>query len=492
MKPNPYRILVLDDEKTILDLFRRVLCPAQGNDASASRPSFDLTLTERSQEAVEAVRASVEERRPFAMAFLDIRLPRSPDGIWVAEQIRELDSDTVIAMMTGYPEIDITELQFRIRPLDRLIYLEKPLSPREIWQFAAAFCTKWGVEKGLGTVGVQTEAGVREQASSLAELTRQLEREVQGRLSAEESSKESEERFRKVIHTSPDGIIVIDTEGKIRLVNPAAESIFGKKADTLIGESFGYPVIHGETTEIEVLRGKKGPSVVEMRVASTEWEKRPAHLASFRDITDHVQAKEELRANLEVLQKTMKGTIQAIALTVEKRDLYTAGHQERVAELSSAIAKQMGLLPEQVEGIYLAGMVHDIGKIGTPVEILTNPGKLSDIEIKLIEPHPQMAYDILKNIDFPWPIPEMALQHHERMDGSGYPQGLSGEEIVMEARILAVADVIEAMASHRPYRPGLGIEAAIKEISTHRGVLYDAAVVDACLRLFTEKGFEFS
>jgi len=180
-----------------------------------------------------------------------------------------------------------------------------------------------------------------------------------------------------------------------------------------------------------------------------------------------------------------------MAAIVEMRDPYTAGHQARVADLATAIAKQIGLPEEQVHGIHLAGTVHDLGKINVPAEILSKPGKITDIERSLIKIHPQAGYDILKGIDFPWPIAQMVLQHHERFDGSGYPQGLKGDQIIIEARILCVADVVEAMSSHRPYRPRLGIETAIEDITRQRGIYYDPQAVDACLALFREQGYRF-
>ena len=191
------------------------------------------------------------------------------------------------------------------------------------------------------------------------------------------------------------------------------------------------------------------------------------------------------------LRDSLEETVRAIALTVEMRDPYTAGHQRRVADLATAIAKQIGLPEEQVHGIHLAGTVHDLGKINVPAEILSKPGKITDIERSLIKIHPQAGYDILKGIDFPWPIAQMVLQHHERFDGSGYPQGLKGDQIIIEARILCVADVVEAMSSHRPYRPGLGIETAIEDITRQRGIYYDPQAVDACLALFREQGYRF-
>jgi PAS domain S-box-containing protein/putative nucleotidyltransferase with HDIG domain len=194
---------------------------------------------------------------------------------------------------------------------------------------------------------------------------------------------------------------------------------------------------------------------------------------------------------LESLEHSLDHAVTAIAATVEMRDPYTAGHQRRVASLAVAIAAEMGLPDDQVQGLRMAGVVHDIGKIHVPAEILASPAKLSDAEFEIIKTHPLAGYDILKVIGFPWPVAEIVYQHHERLDGSGYPRGLKGEEILLEARILTVADVVEAMASHRPYRPGFGVFPALQEISRNKGKFYDVAVVEACMRVFMEKNYEW-
>lgn len=198
----------------------------------------------------------------------------------------------------------------------------------------------------------------------------------------------------------------------------------------------------------------------------------------------------ERRRNAAQLYKGLEETIQAIAATVEMRDPYTAGHQRRVAQLACAIARKMGVDDARIEGIRLGATIHDIGKIGVPAEILSKPSQLSPVEFQIVREHAAMGFDILKDITFPWPIAEIAHQHHERIDGSGYPQGLKGEGIYLEARIVAVADVVESMASHRPYRPSLGFPTALEEIVGNRGVLYDAQVVDACLQVL-DGGFQF-
>ena len=198
-----------------------------------------------------------------------------------------------------------------------------------------------------------------------------------------------------------------------------------------------------------------------------------------------------LKQSEKQLRTSLLDSITALAATVEMRDPYTAGHQRRVAQLAVAIAQELRLPQEQVEGVHLAGVVHDVGKIRIPAEILSKPGRLTALEFSLIKEHSQNGYEILKSIAFPWPIAQIVQQHHERLDGSGYPQGLKGHQILLEARIVAVADVVEAMSSHRPYRAAQGINSALKEIERGRGTVYDAAVVDACLRLFAEKRFAF-
>jgi GAF domain-containing protein len=201
--------------------------------------------------------------------------------------------------------------------------------------------------------------------------------------------------------------------------------------------------------------------------------------------------REERRRSEQELHEALEDAIQAVAATVEMRDPYTAGHQRRVGQLAVAIASEMGLMPERVHGLHLASIVHDVGKVGVPAEILSKPGRLNEIEFSLIKQHPKIGYDILKDVRFPWPIAQIVLQHHERLDGSGYPAGLAGEQIMLEARILTVADVVEAIFAFRPYRAALGIDKAMDEIRENRGRFYDPQVVDACLRVCTERGFAF-
>jgi len=254
------------------------------------------------------------------------------------------------------------------------------------------------------------------------------------------------------------------------------------------------PLRKGEKKEIvfETVHKRKDQTLydVEVHLQLMRFENKFIFAAIILDITRRKQAQTDLENSMEKLKHTIDGTVQTIAATVEARDPYTAGHQTRMADLAMTIAGEMGLAVDRVEGIRMAGVIHDLGKVQIPAEILSKPGKLSELEFNLIKTHPRTGFNLLKNIDFPWPIAEMVLQHHEKIDGSGYPQGLKGGKIMIEARILAVADTVEAMSSHRPYRPALGVEKALKQIREDRGTLFDPDVVDACLKIF-KNGYQF-
>lgn len=213
---------------------------------------------------------------------------------------------------------------------------------------------------------------------------------------------------------------------------------------------------------------------------------------SIRYAIERMRIEEEKRESGDRLRRALMQTIQAVGLTIEKRDPYTAGHQQRVAELASAIGRELGFDPERLEGLELGSVIHDIGKIAIPSSFLNKPGRLTTTEFALIKTHSLIGYDIIKDVEFTWPIAKMVRQHHERMDGSGYPDGLKGEEILLESRIICVADVIESMASNRPYRAALGLDAAVEEIAKNSGRLYDPDVATACMKLISENRFAFT
>jgi PAS domain S-box-containing protein/putative nucleotidyltransferase with HDIG domain len=298
-----------------------------------------------------------------------------------------------------------------------------------------------------------------------------------------------------------DGIFMTDLTGKITRWNPAAERMFGYYKDEIFRKTLSAlatNIIKGQLRdgqwigEMDFMRkdGTKGiceTTIIPLRDTD---DTITAMCGVCHDITESRKAQEDLKRSYDQLEKTLMATVNALASAAEMRDPYTAGHQRRVTVLACAIATEMGLTDEQFAGLRLAGLIHDIGKINIPAEILNKPGRISEIEFNIIKTHPETGYNIVKDIEFPWPVARIILQHHERLNGSGYPRGLKEGEIMQEARILAVADVLEAMASHRPYRPSLGVDAALAEIVQAKGVLYDPEVVAICQRLFLGKGFQ--
>ena len=330
---------------------------------------------------------------------------------------------------------------------------------------------------------------------------------------AEEALKQSEERYRQVADFTYAWEYWLAPDGKYIYVSPACERISGYRVEEFLQdpkllEKITHPddkrrlAVHIR----DVLPGKSGVCELEFRIITRNNEERwighecqgvygrdgayMGRRGSNRDITDRKKAEGKLLQTLESLRKAVGTTIQVMVSAVEARDPYTAGHQIRSANLAHAIATEMGLPPDRIDGIRMAGSIHDIGKLSIPAEILSKPTKLTNLEFSLIKEHSRIGYEMLKDVESPWPLAEIVYQHHERMDGSGYPRNLKGDEILMEARIMAVADVVESMASHRPYRPALGLNAALAEIENNKGTLYDTDAVDVCLRLFREKDFQ--
>jgi PAS domain S-box-containing protein/putative nucleotidyltransferase with HDIG domain len=471
------KVLIVDDEKSI----RATLAEFVREDGHEVRTA---------ESAVEALRLA--EVDPPDVVVTDIILPRM-SGVELLGRIHERFPDIQVIMITGEPTVETAADAVRLGAFD---YLAKPISSDAVRSTVAR------------------SARVKELVDDRRRLEienlryrEHLEEEVDRRGRA---LRESEERHRAVVENSVEGILVVQG-GLICFANPSAAALCGYTLDVLLQTPF-VQVLHPKDASVmeerhalrlqenavlnvhslRLRRGDGGMRWVELRPVSFEWDGRPATLHFVRDVTDERAARELDEERQRRVQRALDGTIEAIGRATETRDPYTAGHQRRMTELSVALARRLGLDESVIEATRAAGLLHDIGKLSIPAEILSKPSALSPLEMSLIKTHPQSAYEVLKSIDFPWPVANIVLQHQERMDGSGYPRGLVGDAILVEARILAVADVVEAMSSHRPYRAALGIEAALAEIERGRGALYDTLVVDACLDLFRVEGFRFS
>lgn len=367
------------------------------------------------------------------------------------------------------------------------------------------------MEEELRAHGDNLEQLVAKRTGELKVINKKLQQELRDRKRAEKKALQSQQQLEYLVETSPVIMCRIDLKAKIHYVNRRFQEVTGYSKSEVEGRYWPSLGITPDYTGILLKRmlqkmlGKpRSPMEIEIKCK----DGRSKHISGIgelirkkgipvgfqvtaQDITERKEAEERAEKIAKQLLKALEDIIETMAITVELRDPYTAGHQRRVAQLASAIAADIGLPEEKQTGIRFAGLIHDIGKIRIPTEILTHPGILTEAEIRIIRTHPSTGYEILKNIEFPWPIAPAIFQHHERLDGSGYPSGLVNDEIIIEAKILAVADVVEAMASHRPYRPSLGLDRALEEIHSNSGTLYEPLAVNSCIKLFREKGFTF-
>jgi len=472
-----------------------------------------IDISERKQ-AEEALQESEKKyRRLFECASLGI-FQSTPEG-------KAISVNPAFASMFGYysPEEAVQSLQnvatdLFVDPNRRAEIIRLMSEQPELRTFENLYRRK----DGSSFVGNLNTMPIRDSDGLLVRIEGIIE-DITDRKRAVEVLKESENKYRLLADNVNDVIFVLDMNLNYTYISPSVKILRGYEPEemmkqpsfeTLTPSSWDLAMkTLSEVMELEKsehrkinisrtlqleMRRKDGTTVwteAKLSFFRDENQQPVSILGVNRDITERKQAEEKLSQTMENLRKALSGIIQVISDTVETRDPYTAGHQRRVADLAWAIAGEMGLVDDQLEGLVMAGTIHDLGKVSIPAEILSKPSKLTETEYKLIQAHSQIGYDILKGIEFPWPIADMVLQHHERMNGSGYPQGLKGEDILLEARILMVADVVEAMASHRPYRPALGVDAALEEIEKNKGILYDPEVAEVCLGLFREKGFKF-
>lgn len=462
--------------------------------------------------SVEALRESEEKYRTHFENVTDMIFS-------IDRELRILDITPSVERIMGYRPEELIGKPFGELNILATDHLKEPYSDiryvlagnrisAEVYEFIAKDGTRKFCEVGA--------APLLRDGKAAAVIC--VARDITERRQAEEWLLRERSMVDRIMRTSPAGITVADRDGRIIFANKRAEEIYGLSVDEMTKLTYNSPEwlitdFDGNPFPIEKLPFamviSSGNPVYGIRHAINSPEGRRVYLSinsapiddekgninevvfTIDDVTEQHRAEEEISKTVGKLKRGIDDTIRAMAMIVEERDPYTAGHQERVANLSVAIAQVLNLSEEQISGIRMAGMIHDVGKMKVPAEILSKPTQLSHIELELIKTHAEVGYRILEPIAFPYPVAMIAYQHHERINGSGYPQGLKGDEILIEARILAVADVVEAMATHRPYRPALGIDAALKEIENNRGLLYDSDAVDACLKLFRENGYQF-
>jgi len=369
------------------------------------------------------------------------------------------------------------------------------------------------IRKDGSTVWTETETILLRDNSGGCTGLLSITRDISKRKHTREMLSKSEERYRNILESIEECYFELDLAGNFTFFNDALCRMTGYMPKELMGmnnrrytspetaqqlyQTFKRIYETGNPAKLEnyeVIQKNGAIRINDMSASLLlDASGTPVGFRGVaRDVTEHRNRERELKESYENLQHMLEETIRTLAFTVEVRDPYTAGHQRRVAQLADAISLKMGLPLEEAMGVRMAALIHDVGKVQIPGEILSKPGPLSPDEMELVRTHPSVGSSILKEIEFPWPISDIVLQHHGRLDGSGYPYGIDGGKMSTEAKIIAVADVVEAMVSHRPYRSALGLDKAIEEISNNKGTLYDAEVVDACLSLFTEDGFTFS
>jgi PAS domain S-box-containing protein len=433
-----------------------------------------------------------------------------PDGIYILSQDRFEYVNPAFERITGIRREDLEELGLgfleMIHPDDRWILWERRKARMEGKSIPPVYQLRIFQKDGTLVRIELNNVPLSGRTGSVLGVVR----DITGRKQPGKTLPGNEFEFRALLDRANNGILILQ-DGIIRYANPYMETLCGHPNEETIGSPF-RALIFGDDLDATtgffrgeapgdamiasreaVLRHKLGHRVpIDLSADTISFLGKKALLVIIHDITRHKDTESQLKITLERLRNAMSGTIRTIGKIVESKDPYTASHQRRVADLGRAIAASLGLPASQIDAIYMAGQLHDLGKIGVPAELLTKPTAITETEFQLIKAHSEVAHDILKTIDFPWPIARIILQHHERLDGSGYPGGLKAGEILAEAKILAVADVVEAMISDRPYRPARSLDEALAEISSNREILYDGRAADACIDLFRKKGYKIA
>ncbi len=503
----PRTILIVDDNRDNLLVLRGLL-----------EDIFpDVTVVEASDgvEAMDRAFSIVPD-----LVLLDILMP-GVDGFEVCARLKSKaeTSGIPVVMLTAFG--DQKDLRVRALEVGADGFLSKPVDPVELTaQTKAMFRIRdaWQAEKEekirLERVIDSCTKDLVKGKQAMLSLLEDLQKENEALRQTESKLRESDLLFETVMDNLPIGIAVgteIDSDA-FEYVNDQFCSIYRTTPEDIAKDGF-WKTAFGDPSQRNsvrsAIRSLADPETVKyvsfdnVKVGSGSecfWIKssviaipnREMYVTTVQDVTQQITAQQQNVKSLERVRKTLEAVINAMSVTVETRDPYTAGHQRRVADLARAIAIDLKLDANRIEGLYMGAIIHDLGKISLPAEILSMPRKLSAIEFSMVMTHSRVGYDILKDIDFPWPVARMVLEHHERLDGSGYPQQLTGDAILEESQILSVADIVEAIASHRPYRPALGIPAAIQEIAGMSGRALNADIVDACVRVLSSGNFSFS
>ncbi len=460
-----YNVLIADDDSAVRIIIDRV-CKIM---------DWTLDHAATGDEAIKLI-----NQKKHHIFILDVKMP-GPAGVELARIILKQQEAPAILILTGYAEIKDAVEAMKEGVFD---YIQKDSirveELQKILKHAAMFH-----ENRLWSLQIRKD---REKTFQNIDI--------------------ANKQFQAILELSNDLIFIFNSKtGKIIDCNASACKCLNYSHNELTtfqisdictdfpqsewNEIIQRGLIDRQLVIEKTLKIKDGSTIiVEISLAFVYLESEGYITAIARDISERKRLEHTSHEYYDQQQKTLTQTIEMMALAFEKRDIYTAGHQHRVAKLAEKIGKKLSLNKKRIEGLYLGGLIHDIGKISIPTDILNKPGNITNEELELIQTHAQIGYDIVKDIDFPWPISEMIIQHHERLNGTGYPNNLSGNDILLEAKILCVSDVVEAMASHRPYRAALGLEKALSEITSNKSILYDKDVVESCLSIFENKEFD--
>ena len=485
-----FRVVRRDGRVAWVEL-QAVLIEWEGKDATLNFLT-DITVRRQAEE-------KLNQRAALLDAAYDSIIAYDPEG-------KIIYANETACSLRGYTKEEMLAMNMRqLVPQEELPRLDE--RQKQLAEQGELSCEGVQVKKNGSVFLVDTHLRLVELAGH--KLTIAAHRDITARKQMEKFLIANEARYRSLFEHNPVAVYSVDRQGRFTSANAAAMRLTGYSEEEALTLSMADVVaadyidtmrahfqdsLRGEPQSYESAINAKDGQRIDIYITSTPIVIDGGIVGTYgiaEDISGRKKAALDLKAALEHVEAALESTLNAIATMSELRDPYTAGHQKRVTQLALAIAGDLGLPADRVETLRVAGLLHDVGKVYVPAEILSKPGKLSELEFGLAKAHAEAGYDVVRTIVFPGPIAQIVRQHHERLDGSGYPQGLSGDQIMQEAKILAVADVVEAMMSHRPYRPALGMDIALEEISRNRGLLYDEQVTDACICLLREKGFKF-